>query len=76
MVPLCHLGGAWRRLKGLKHKFTGCHRRGQAWVGAVPGRRPLYGPVTPHIELTKRIEEAKILMILAAAQPELLVDRM
>jgi hypothetical protein len=34
--------------------------RRQHGIGAVPGRRPIIGPMTPGIELAERIEQAEI----------------
>jgi hypothetical protein len=42
------------------------HGRRQHGIGAVPGRRPIIGPMTPGIELAQRIEQAQILVIVNA----------
>ena len=38
----------------------------QHGIGAVPGRRPMFGAMTPGIELAERIEQAQILVIVHA----------
>jgi hypothetical protein len=37
-----------------------------AGIGVVPGRRPIFGQMTPGIELAERIEHAQILVIIRA----------
>ena len=42
------------------------HGRRRHGIGAVPGRRPIFGPMTSGIELAEGIEQAQILVIVNA----------